>query len=267
MDWWNFVDYTRAYRGGIPPLEENGQSSILTLQYVTALRDAADLEAAFGSAPQAQQDRALAAKLAGAVYKTCWDPTRHLLADTSARKNFSQHANILGVLADAIPPAAQTSVMKTVLSDSSLTPATYYFRFYLFRAMKKAGLGDQYLSQLDPWRNMLALGLTTWAEMPEPTRSDCHAWSAHPNFDLLATVAGIESAAAGFKEVAIRPELGSLQRLKASLPHPEGDIQVQYERRGKGLTADVDLPQQLRGWFYWGGQRTALHGGHQHLVF
>jgi hypothetical protein len=267
MDWWNFVDYTRAYRGGIPPLEENGQSSILSLQYASALRAAADLEAAFGRAQQAQQDRALAAKIAAAVYKTCWDPTRRLLADTSARKNFSQHANILGVLEDAIPPADQTRAMKTVLSDSSLTPATYYFRFYLFRAMKKAGLGDQYLSQLGPWRGMLALGLTTWAEMPEPTRSDCHAWSAHPNFDLLATVAGIEPAAAGFQEVAIRPALGSLQHLKASLPHPEGDIQVEYTRHGKGLTADVDLPAKLTGEFYWQGKRTPLHGGHQHLVF
>jgi alpha-L-rhamnosidase len=157
--------------------------------------------------------------------------------------------------------------MKTVLSDSSLTPATYYFRFYLFRAMKKAGLGNQYIAQLGPWRHMLALGLTTWAEMPEPTRSDCHAWSAHPNFDLLATVAGIEPAAAGFREVAIRPQLGPLQHLKAVLPHPEGIIQVAYGRHRKGLTAEVDLPQKLSGWFYWGGKRTALHGGHQHLVF
>jgi alpha-L-rhamnosidase len=234
---------------------------------VSALRATADLEAAFGSPQQAQQDRTLAANIGAAVYKTCWDPARHLLADTSARKNFSQHANILGVLEDAIPPADQARVMQTVLSDSSLTPATYYFRFYLFRAMKKAGLGDQYLDQLGPWRGMLALGLTTWAEMPEPARSDCHAWSAHPNFDPLATVAGIEPGAAGFREVAIRPQLGSLQHLKASLPHPEGDIQVEYERHGKGLTADVDLPSNLGGEFYWAGKRTALHGGHQHLVF
>jgi hypothetical protein len=267
MDWWNFVDYTRAWRAGIPPLEENGQSSVLSLQYESALRAAADMEAAFGSAQQAQQDRTLAAKIGAAVYKTCWDPARRLLADTSARKNFSQHANILGVLEDAIPSADQGAVMKTVLSDSSLTPATYYFRFYLFRAMNKTGLGDQYLSQLGPWRGMLALGLSTWAEMPEPTRSDCHAWSAHPNFDLLATVAGIESAAAGFREVAIRPQLGSLQHLKASLPHPQGDIKVEYERHGKNLNADVDLPSRLSGWFYWDGKRTALHGGHQHLAF
>ena len=35
---------------------------------------------------------------------------------------------------------------------------------------------------------MLQLGLTTWAEKPEPTRSDSHAWSAHPNYGLLATI-------------------------------------------------------------------------------
>src|SRR6266851_685891 len=33
-----------------------------------------------------------------------------------------------------------------------------------------------------PWREMVSLGLTTWAEQPEPTCSDSHAWSAHPNY-------------------------------------------------------------------------------------
>ena len=133
--------------------------------------------------------------------------------------------------------------------------------------MKKAGLGDQYLDQLGPWRQMLALGLTTWAEKPEPTRSDCHAWSAHPNFDLLATVAGIEPAAPEFRQVEIRPHLGALHELKATLPHPQGEIQVAYELHGKTSTADVVLPEKLSGWFYWGGKRVALHGGRQRLTF
>jgi alpha-L-rhamnosidase len=266
-EWWNFVDWVDAFDDGIPPQEKDGQSSILSLQFVAGLRAAADLEAAFGSAREAARDRALASKIAAAVYRACWDPARHLVADTPERKHFTQHANILAVLEDAIPPVAQTAVMKTVLSDASLTQASYYFRFYLFRAMKKTGLADQYLDQLGPWRQMLALGLTTWAETPEPTRSDCHAWSAHPNFDLLATVAGIEPAAAGFREVEIRPHLGSLQQLKASLPHPQGEIRVTYERHGKNLTADVELPETMSGRFYWGGKQMALHGGHQHLVF
>ncbi len=267
MEFWNFVDWPDAFRDGVPPQEANGQSSMLSLQFVAALRAAADLETAFGSAQQAEHDRALASRIAAAVYKSCWVPARHLIADTPAHQQFSQHASILGVLEDAIPAADQAAVMKTVLTDTSLTPATYYFRFYLFRAMKKVGLGDQYLDQLGPWRQMLALGLTTWAETPEPTRSDCHAWSAHPNFDLLATVAGIEPAAAEFREVQIRPHLGALQELNAALPHPQGEIRVEYRRRGKGLTADVVLPEKLSGWFEWGGKRVALHGGRQHLAF
>src|SRR5208283_3623674 len=267
LGWWNFVDWPKEFDDGVPPQESDGQSSMLSLQFAAGLRYAADLEDSYGSKEQAAHDRQLAFKIAAAVYRTCWDPARKLVADTPARKRFSQHANILAVLEDAIPAAEQRAVMKTVLSDPSLTQATYYFRFYLFRAMKKAGLGDQYLDQLGPWRQMLALGLTTWAETPEPTRSDCHAWSAHPNFDLLATVAGIEPAAAEFRRAAIRPHLGALHELKATLPHPQGEIKVAYERRGQSLTADVTWPEKLTGWFYWDGKRVALHGGSQHLDF
>jgi hypothetical protein len=44
-----------------------------------------------------------------------------------------------------------------------------------------AGLGERYLETLAPWRDMLTMGLTTFAERPEPTRSDCHAWSSGAN--------------------------------------------------------------------------------------
>ena len=38
--------------------------------------------------------------------------------------------------------------MTRVLDDASLTQATYYFKFYLFRALQKAGMGDRYLDLL-----------------------------------------------------------------------------------------------------------------------
>ena len=267
LKWWNFVDWPPQFDDGRPPMDKDGQSSMLSLQFALGLRAAADLEDAYGSKELAARDRALAAKIVTAVYKLCWDPARKLLADTPEHRTFSQQANILGVLADSIPAADQQRVIKTILADSSLTPATYYFRFYLFRAMKKADLADEYLAQLDPWRKMLSLGLTTWAEMPEPGRSDCHAWSAHPNFDLLATVAGIESAAPGFSRVTIQPHLGSLKQLSATMPHPRGDITVAYQRDGDHLKADVTLPAGLTGAFLWKGKSTMLHSGAQHLVY
>jgi alpha-L-rhamnosidase len=265
LEWWDFVDWSKEFEDGVPSLEHDGQSAILSLQFAAALRDAADLEDAFGSAERAQHDRALASKIVEAVRETCWDSSRQLVADTPAKRVFSQHANILAVLEDAIPASEQQAVIKTVLHDPTLIQCTYYFRFYLFCAMKKAGLADEYLNQLGPWREMLAIGLSTWAETPEPTRSDCHAWSAHPNFDLLATVAGIEPATAGFREVAIRPHLGSLTEVKATLPHPQGEITVSYQRKGASLAADVTLPEGLSGWFYWNGRKAPLHSGLQHL--
>ncbi|MGD0695039.1 MAG: alpha-L-rhamnosidase N-terminal domain-containing protein [Terriglobia bacterium] len=267
LEWWDFVDWTKDFEDGVPPQDGNGQSSILSLQFALALKDAAEMESGFGSAERAAHDRAVAANIVETVRKTCWDPGRGLIADTPSRKHFSQHANILAVLANAVPPAEQKAVMEKVLRETSLTQCSYYFRFYLFRAMKKAGLGDEYLSQLGPWREMLKLGLTTWAETPEPTRSDCHAWSAHPNFDLLATVAGIESAAPGFAKVQITPHLGPLKRLQATLPHPLGEISVSYVQRGGKLTADVTLPAKLSGSFSWRGKSVPLHSGSQHLDF
>jgi alpha-L-rhamnosidase len=265
LEWWDFVDWNKDFADGVPPQEADGQSAILSLQFAAALREAADLESSFGSAERAGHFQDLAGKITAAVYAKCWDAKRGLLADTPSRNHFSQHATILAVLTDAIPPTDQKGAMRIVLRDQNLTQCSYYFRFYLFRAMKKAGLADQYLAQLAPWRQMLALGLTTWAETPEPTRSDCHAWSAHPNFDLLATVAGVEPASAGFKTVEIQPHLGALAHLKASMPHPQGDITVEYTRDGDHLTADVELPGTLSGSFEWQGHHAALHPGKQHV--
>jgi alpha-L-rhamnosidase len=267
MPWWDFVDWTSDFQDGVPPQEANGQSSMLSLEFVDALQEAADLESAYGETSQAAHDRNLAAHISAAVYRNCWDSSRGLLADTPARNHFSQHANILGVLTNAIPEAEQHAVMEKVIRDSSLTQSSYYFRFYLFRALTKAGLGDELIAQLEPWLHMLSLGLTTFAETPEPTRSDCHAWSAHPDFDLLAMVAGIEPAEAGFRQVAIRPELGPLTWLNATVPIGSQEIRVSYKRKGSGLTANVVLPGGMSGWFYWSGQKRKLHPGEQELSF
>ena len=41
--------------------------------------------------------------------------------------------------------------------------------------MKKAGLGDRNVEMLGPFKDLLKLGLSTFSEKYDPTRSDCHA--------------------------------------------------------------------------------------------
>ena len=147
-------------------------------------------------------------------------------------------------------------------SPKGMAQATFYFDFYLARALEHAGMGNRYLEMLAPWRQMLRQNFTTWPEQPDPTRSDTHGWSAHPTADLLAIVAGIEPAAPGFAKVKIAPQLGPLKSVKASFAHPKGAITVDYRVDGKGgLLAVVSLPPGLSGDFEWGGIGQNLSPG------
>jgi hypothetical protein len=110
---------------------------------------------------------------------------------------------------------------------------------------------------------MLRLGLSTWAENPEPTRSDCHAWSASPNYDLLTLVAGISPAAPGFRKVRIEPHLHGLHHLDASMPHVGGPIHAVYEWSGGRWNATITLPPGLDGELIWGTNHYPLHSGTQ----
>lgn len=287
IPWWPFVDWGKDFPDGEPPQEEDGQSSVLTLQFIEALRYASELEQLYGDQHLAQTYREAAERASQAVWKLCWSPDYKLLADTPAQRHFSQHANILGVWLDVIPPLQQKEVMQILFMTSldrdqlwqpkyripydqyqaipHMTLATYYFRYYLARSLEHVGLGEWYLPLLEPWRDMLKLGLTTWAESPEPTRSDSHAWSAHPNFDLLTIVAGIHPQTPGFETVRIEPHLNALTEVEAAMPTPKGMIEVKYTHTSNGLDAEINLPPSVSGELLLKGQRLPLHAGPQTL--
>jgi len=147
-----------------------------------------------------------------------------------------------------------------------MTKATYYFRFYLARVLEHAGMGDQYLTLLKPWRDMVALGLTTWAEQPEPTRSDSHAWSAHPNFDFLTIVIGVRPKSPGFSTVSIEPHLGLLRSVVSAIPAPKGMVEVNYASKTSGVSAEISLPANMSGELTWKGETLSLHPGHQQFL-
>jgi hypothetical protein len=266
MPWWNFADWAKEWVMGIPPGVKDGHSTLITLQYVYALQRAAELEDALGQRTEGDRYRALADRVRAAVREKAWDASRGLFQDAPEGPKASQHTNTMAVLVDAVPAAEQRAVMERVLSDQTLTQATYYFGFYVLEALRKAGLADRYVEQLAPWQQMLALGLTTTAESPEPTRSDSHAWSAHPNYGLLATVLGVRPDGPGWRSVRIAPALGPLQRASGRIPHARGEIDVTLTRSGEGgLRAEVTLPKGVAGHFVWRGKEAPLHEGRQVL--
>jgi alpha-L-rhamnosidase len=265
LPWWSFVDWVPT--GEIPTYDANHESCVTTLEYLGALGEAADLEQAVGDPVLAVRYQARAAHVHAGLVDKCWSASRGLIADTPDLKAFSQQANILAVLFDVAPKDRQQQVLRQMIAiEPGTTPggvlsASYYFRFYLARALDHAGLADEYLNSIGPWRKLLPLHFSTWPEIPGNTRSDSHAWSAHPMYDFLTLVAGIEPASPGFATVRIAPHLGSLPSLTATIPHPQGPIQVEYKRQGSGLSATVTLSGSLTGTFAWNGKTWPLKPG------
>lgn len=273
VEYWNFVDWAKEWAwssetqmGGVPAGGFHGQSAMLTLQFAYSAQHAAEIFKQFNDTCLAQKYQMLADNLVKAVKENCWDKTKGYFSDTPEKKEFSMHTNIFAVLTGAVDKSSAKYLVRRMMNDTSLIQPTMYFRFYLTQAMKKAGLADEYLNTLGLWRDMLTKGLTTFAEKPDPTRSDCHAWSASPDYDLLATVAGIEPSSPGFKTVKIEPALGSLRFIKGQFPHPKGMIEFDLKRKGKdGIAGRIILPANLTGLFRLNGKEVPLHSGSQKI--
>ncbi len=262
------MDVAEGFPRGVPPGAEGGYSTLITLQWVYALDYAAELFNYYGHSDQAQRYRNLSATTKQAIVRSSYDAERQLVADNPEKTSFSQHANIMAILTDAVPETEQAALLEKILRDSSLVQCNIYYRFYLTRAVQKLGQADYFVNNLGTWKDMLAQGLTTFAEHEENTRSDCHAWSASPNYEFLATVCGIQPAAPHFAAVRIAPAFGYLVTVSGSMPHPQGEIAVKFTRQGEsGLTGEVTLPPGLTGELRWQGDAMPLKEGKQTVRF
>lgn len=266
IPWWPYIDWADGWQTGRPPGAIDGHSVMISLQFAYALQRAADLEDSFGQPAEGERYRTLAAGMIDAAKTLAWNENDQLFRDALESDAYSQQTNTMALLVGAIPDAEQGAFMQRLIENTAITQSTYYYSFYVLEALRQAGLADQYIDQLDPWQTMLDIGLTTTPETPEPTRSDSHAWAAHPNYGLLATVLGIRPAEPGFRTVRIEPALGELSFAEGTMPHEKGLIEVRLDSvAGEGVRANITLPDGLTGTFVWGGNEVALRSGTQEI--
>jgi len=267
LPYWAHID---PAAGGARQTEEGG-SGAAAAQLIMALREAAALERTLGDTHRALTYVAAAARTSKAML-TLWDEKRGLLRDNPDSRNFSHDLNILALDQDVLSGAKQQRLAREVLAlghqapgtkpaAGDAAPASLYFRYYLHHALVHAKQGDAFLGLLAPWKQMLTMGLSTFPEFSDPTRSDSHAWTAHPALDLLSIAAGITPAAPRFAKVQISPNPGTLESLNVSMPHPRGEIRVALQKNAKGWVGDVQLPTGTPGEFLWQGLSHSLKTG------
>jgi alpha-L-rhamnosidase len=262
---WNAWDWVPAWDSGIPPDGSDGVSALQNWQLALALGQLAELEAAVGEPELALRAHRLAAELATSIQAHFWNRERGLFADDLEHAHWSEHTQCLAILSGQLTPEQQEQVGQRLLDASDLERATIYFSHYLFETYAKLGRTDALLKRLALWYELKRLGLKTTVEMPEPTRSDCHAWGAHPLYHCYASLLGIRPASFGFETVRIAPRLGGLSHVHGVLAHPRGDIEVKLVTQESRLTGHVLLPDGLSGEFHHGATRLALKPGRQEI--
>jgi alpha-L-rhamnosidase len=262
---WNFMDWVPAWYAGVPPDGIIGITGLINWQFVLVLKQVAELEDIAGEPELAARCRRLASSIANAAAAALWDEQRGLFADDLAKKNFSEHTQCLALLSGHVAEPRRQRVAAGLLSDKDLHRTTIYFTHYLFETYRLLDRVDLILQRMPLWFDHHKVGMKTTMEMPEPTRSDCHAWGAYPVYHYFATIIGIRPAKPGFGEVRIEPRLGALQWAEGTMPHPRGVIEARVENRAGTLRATISLPVGVSGILVWGASEIALKAGKQNV--
>lgn len=235
--YWAFSDWVDSWPAGVNPGGVAGTVQLLHLLWTEIVLEKIKKPGAslshFGVLLDEFQENE------GRVFHPDWDPNAPAAEHSLALRRMIQKE--IGKPIDPWPSKLPENTCK----------ATPYYSWYLHQAQPQA----DYEALINPWREMIAKDLSTFSETYDPTRSDCHAWSAHLILGWLQRTAGVTSIAQGWSKARIAPSPGRLTSFSASVPHPKGDITVVLD--GGRLTVECPVPFVLE----WKGRVSELEPG------
>jgi hypothetical protein len=260
---WNFADWTSRWPLGVPPDGFAGTSGLHNWHLVYTLGLAAKLEEWVGEDSLAQRWQGWQAKITTSVKTHFWNEQRGLFADDLAHTHYSEHTQCLALLSGMLEGDVYRQTAENLLGNASLTQTTVYFTHYLFEALYQLKTPQAFFTRMQLWFDLPAYGFKTTPEKPEPSRSDCHGWGAHPLYHYFTTLLGIRPLTFGFEQVEIAPMVGHLTSLMGAMVHPKGIIEVDLHIEAATLRGTVKLPTGVEGVFRYAGETLALRAGTQ----
>ncbi len=262
-----FVDWYKGPNDGKGTATNNDgeNSAVVTLHYVHALQSAAYLFNKVGKPEQARGYLQRAAAIQQSVNQLCFDVDRGLYAERPDKTVYDQHTNIMAVLTDTYPEKDQKGLLTKIVKDSSLLQASYYYRYYLMKAIEKASAPELFDLAQKPWEKMIGQHMSTTLERFEyknkPTRSEVHPWSASPPLFYFGFLAGIRSLSDNYAKIRVAPQFGVLNQISGTLPTPRGNIEFELKKKEQKLQAYFLLPKGCNGTLVWNGKEVRLYAG------
>ena len=264
---WSYCDWVPEWQAGWPPDSRHGANALINLIYLYALDRGIALHEAYGQRHLAAHWREVNTALRRAIVAAYWDDQRGMLADDRAHTCYSEHTQSLAILTHLLDGERRERMIAGLLGADDLARTTIYFSHYLLEALREIGRVDLLIDKLDFWFGLQEKGLKTTSESPEPTRSDCHAWGAHPLYHYYASILGARPSAPGFRRVRIAPQFGPLTAIRGEMPHPTSDmLRFDLRREGDVLRGELWLPEGVTGELVWGDEERSLKSGYNPLA-
>ena len=267
LGYWDFCDWQEAWdaQAGVPTAALTGPSATHNLTYALALQAAARLAREAGRAGLAQEYEARGQAVCQAVRQHCFAPERGLLREGVDGREVTQHAQALAVLTGCLTGETARTALEKTLHEDDILSCSFPWQYTLFRALEAAGLYACTQERWQPYRDMLALHLTTLPERPGDTRSDCHAWSALPLYEFVRMHLGVSPGAPGWAEARIQPWPLGQTACSGVAPTAKGPIQVSWKVEGRNMTVEGAAPMPVTV-ILPDGRRQRFPAGHFHLA-
>mgnify|MGYP001264345014 FL=1 len=238
---WLFIDWAEGWEQGVPPTER-GVSCIFNALYLYVLGEFIEACEMLGETEFAARFRKKSQQLYNNIFRYFYRKDETAFSDLPDKSVFSEHANALMLLSPCMPEEIAEKVADTLFSRTMpMVKTTVYFSFYYLEAAIKHHRTDAFFERLELWYEMEPLGLKTLLESPEPSRSDCHAWSSHVLYHLYASVAGLRPTEAGGQNLRCDPQLGHLESLSGSLPTGFGQVDFELTQADGKVIKNISL--------------------------
>lgn len=265
LEGWNFYDWVKGWERGVPPGMTPGPGGLMNWHYALTLKCAAQLENYAGNRDLSEKYSTYAVNIAADMQKYFWQPEKGLFSDDSAGLHYSEHSQILALLAGLLPKVQEQQVFHSLISSRHLSRTTIYFSHYLLDVLGKFGAGEKFMNSLDYWTKLIDNGFKTTPERPEPSRSDCHAWGAHPYYHFFASLAGIRPSGFGGREFIIRPLADGPENITGSVPLAQGNIEFNMNKFEGTLDAIIIIPETIKAQLIWNNEIINLKQGENRI--
>ena len=175
----------------------------------------------------------------GKPFQTSVKPGQWLPADKEIVTH-TAHLQFLAALYDLAPEERQAAIVEKAITgpDFSCQP---YFMHFVFSALAHVGLFEKHApAQLARWK----VNPQTQSLLEMWTTGDLsHGWGATPLVQLSTRILGVKVTEPGGKALEIAPLPCGLEWAKGRVPTLQGDVLVNWKRKGDRLDLRVTIPK------------------------